>query len=258
MEQDFFGEAKRIVAEADKNSVPVRLMGATAIMMRSSKFSSLLQEKMDRKLSDLDFMALSRNMEKVIQTLRNLGYEMDRAKEYLMTISGRCIFEHPESKLHVDVFFDKLAMCHTIDFTKRLTVDPFTISLADLLLEKMQIVRINEKDIKDVILLLREQAVANTDSDSINEKYVAKLLSKDWGFYYTVTENLKKVKLSLGKYDALQSEDRIDIMGKIDGLLGTIESESKSIGWRMRASIGTKQKWFNDVEEVPEATQLDS
>jgi hypothetical protein len=244
------------VEEAEKNGIPIRLIGATAIKMRSPKYSQTLLEKMDRPLTDLDFMALQRDIDKLIRVLRGLGYSMDRDKEYLLAISSRCILEHPETKLHVDIFFDKLAFCHTIDFTKRISVDKFTISLADLLLEKMQIVKINEKDIKDTLILLREHSIADTDLDSINSKYIAKLLSKDWGFYYTVTENLKKTKLFLEKYNALQTADRIDIAAKVDTLLKNLESEPKSMGWKLRAKVGTKQKWYDEVEEVPTSMPL--
>jgi hypothetical protein len=251
MEQHFFEEAKRIVEEAEKNGVRLRLIGGTAIKMRSPVYSRALLDKMDRPLTDLDFIALKRDSDKLIRALRNLGYNMDRGKEYLMTVSGRCILEHPATRLHLDIFFDKLAFCHTIDLTKRIDVNNFTIPLADLLLEKMQIVKINEKDIKDTMTLLREHPVTDNDSDSVNGSYVAKLLSKDWGFYYTVTENLKKTKTWLERYDALQPTDKTDIAGKIDRLLKTIETEPKSMKWNMRAKIGTRQKWYDDVEEVP-------
>ena len=78
------------------------------------------------------------------------------------------------------------------------------------------------------------------------------MLSKDWGFYYTVTTNLKKTDRYVDKCEGLTDDDRKDIKSKIAELLDRIEKAPKSTGWKMRASIGAKKKWYRDVEEVHE------
>ncbi|NIR86096.1 hypothetical protein GWO13_00380, partial [Candidatus Bathyarchaeota archaeon] len=125
-----------------------------------------------------------------------------------------------------------------------------TVSLADLFLGKMQIVKINLKDIKDTVVLLREHGIGESDHETLNSKYIAKLLSKDWGFYYTVTTNLRETKERLLTLKALNKNDASDVRAKIDKLLEIIDSEPKSMGWKMRAKIGTKKKWYEEVEEV--------
>jgi len=140
-------------------------------------------------------------------------------------------------------------MSHTIDFRGRLEVDYPTISLADILLEKMQIHRINEKDVKDSIVLIRAHGLGDTDKESINEAYIAKLLSGDWGFHHTVTNNLNKTKLLLQDYN-IPPPDQEDVVSKIDRLLTRIENEPKSSKFKMRARIGEKKKWYNDVDET--------
>jgi hypothetical protein len=151
----------------------------------------------------------------------------------------------------IDVFFDQLNMCHKIDFRNRLEIDFPTMPLAELMLEKMQIVEFTEKDAKDSIMLLREHNVGDKDSETINQGYIARLLSKDWGFYYTVTTNLKKMRDSFvdefGK-DHLSTEDGEDVKKKIDLLLARIEEEPKEMRWKMRARIGTKKLWYQEVE----------
>ena len=95
----------------------------------------------------------------------------------------------------IEVFFDKLEMNHTISFNKRLEADSPTLPLSELLLQKTQIVKINEKDIKDIIVLLRAHDVGKRDNETINLEALAQAgLISDWGFYYTVTTNLQKVK----------------------------------------------------------------
>jgi len=64
--------------------------------------------------------------------------------------------------LHIDIFYEKLDFCHVIYWKDRLDVDHPSIPLAEMLLEKMQIVQINEKDIIDTIMLLLEHSLATT------------------------------------------------------------------------------------------------
>lgn len=115
---------------------------------------------------------------------------------------------------------------------------------------------INEKDVIDVIMLLREHEIGNHDKEVINGAYISWLMCKDWGFYYTSTSNLKNVKSHLGNYEALSLSDREIISGRIDELLDMMEKEPKSVGWKLRARVGTKKQWYNDVEEVERAEHL--
>jgi hypothetical protein len=48
----------------------------------------------------------------------------------------------------------------------------------------------------------------------------------------------------------LTKEDLEDISVKINKLLQFIEKEPKSMRWKLRAKIGTRKKWYNDVEEA--------
>ena len=250
MSDPFLAEGTKIVELASKAGITLRMLGAAAIRIHSPKYAQAL-DKMDRKLSDLDFMGLRRDEQRLIDFFLENSYAFDKATRYVAMMSrSRYIFENPVTKMHVDVFLDRLEMCHNIDFTKRLSVDIPTISIGDLLLEKMQIFKLNEKDIKDTLVLLREHEINNHDMEAVNSDYVSKLLAKDWGFYYTVTENLKKVKDAISRYDAFDKEDHKDISAKVDKLLGAIEQEPKSLGWKMRAKIGTKQRWYNEVEDV--------
>jgi hypothetical protein len=141
-------------------------------------------------------------------------------------------------------------MCHVIDYAGRLEVDSPTVPLAELLLQKLQIVQTNEKDIQDTIILLAEHDLGKGDKDVINGDYVAKVLANDWGFYYTVTANLVKIKEFLDKYDALSKSQKAVVNQRIDVLRERIEKEPKSFQWKMRAKVGPSVKYYNMVEEV--------
>ena len=245
----FTDEARRLVDEANADGITLRVMGATAIKMHCPRFSQLL-ESMAREISDIDFMALSSDRDRIVQFLLKMGYQFNRRRLMVMRYFGRYIFDDPSNRRVADVFFDQLEMCHAIDFRGRLKVDYPTISLADLLLEKLQIVKITEKDLKDCMVLLREHDVSGSDDDCINNVYISDLLSKDWGFYYTSNLNLTRIAESLKQYSALQESDISDIASKIKALQEQIEKAPKSMGWKMRAKIGPRQQWYRDVEEV--------
>jgi len=243
---DFNEEAVRVVNQAQQSGILLRLMGATAIMGHCPK-SRHLFGSLGRSLTDLDFMTYGKYRGKLEKFFVNLGYRSDRRTSYYFGESRHRYFDDVNNRV-VDIFFDKLAFCHTIDFSGRLELDNPTITLSDLLLEKMQIVEISEKDIKDTMIMLREHEIQNGEKEYLNAQYVAKLLSNDWGFYYTVTTNLGKVKSYLDLFTVLSDEDRKDVGSKVDTLLKAIENESKSMKWQMRAKVGTRKRWYTEVE----------
>lgn len=254
---DFVTEAIKIVEAADKAKIALRIMGATAVKIHCPN-NLFVHKALGRELTDMDFVGYSKQREKIEKFfVEEFKYEALKAALTPGLFVNRCIFfDKSENRPHVDVFLDRLEMNHVIDFKGRLEVDFPTIPLAELLLEKMQIVKINEKDIKDTIVLLLEHEIGNSDKETINSGHIAKILSKDWGFYYTVTMNLNKVRSFLDRYEALTSEQRNNVSAKIDRLLEAIEKEPKSLGWKLRAKVGPAKKWYTEVEEVERAEHL--
>jgi hypothetical protein len=247
-------EAKRVAAQARDRGLVVRSMGAVAFGIHCPKFLSL-HRALDRAFTDLDFVSYSRHQEGVLKLFTELGYSQDRRRQYIAQIAGRGqrqLIDDLENNRKVDIFFDQLEMCFVVDFRKRLELDFPTIPLADLLLEKMQIVRLTEKDVKDTVVLLREHNVGQGGPETIDSRYIADLTSKDWGLYYTLTSNLEKVSGMMDSFAALNSQDKDDVRSKISLLREEIEKKDKSMQWKMRARIGTKRKWYRDVSEVPE------
>jgi hypothetical protein len=242
----FVNEALEIAEAAKKQGIVLRLIGALAIRYHCPKFANL-HRALEREFTDIDFIGYPKQKNGIEKALDQLGYKM-RMLSYSFVMGGRLIFTNEQTGRHVDVFLDKLDMCHVIDFKGRLEVDYPTIPLAELLLEKMQIVKIGEKDIKDTIVLIREHEPGDHDQEKINIDYIAKQVAKDWGFYYTITTNLNKVKLLLHKYSQLSDEDKEDVTKKIEYMLARIEKEPKTVGWKMRAKVGPKKKWYKEVD----------
>jgi hypothetical protein len=178
-----------------------------------------------------------------------LGYRKRRAT-LSSAASERQIYFHEHGWFFVDVFFDKLMVAnHRLDFRRRLELDPLTLSPTDFLLEKLQIVGFSEKDFKDTCMLLYAHPLAEEDQEGvINSSYIATLLSKDWGFWYTLTTNLKGITDLLPTVEALSDDERDTIASRVDEMLARIEAEPKSRGWKIRSKIGPKKRWYEPVE----------
>jgi hypothetical protein len=241
-------EGLRIVTAARDRNIHLRLLGAIAFQTHCPKYN-YLTARLRRVLSDVDFAAYGSERDPIEKMMREFGYA-DQPMITALFGSQRMIWDNKSNGMHVDIFFDKLEMNHNITFRDRLGLDESTISLADMLLEKMQIVRINEKDIVDTIMLLREHEIGGNAPETIDAEYIARLLSNDWGFYYTFTTNLKKVQDALTRYPELTTEDRDDITRKIQDLSARMEKVPKTLAWKLRSRVGSKTKWYKDVEDV--------
>jgi len=246
-------EAVKLAENAEGSKIILRMLGATAIRLHCPRNQKLF-ETLNRKITDIDFAAYGKQKNAITKFISERGYKRPQH----LTIGAfvdREIFEGANGK-HIDVFFDKLEFCHTISFSGRLENDRPTVPLSELLLEKMQIVQINEKDLKDTTVMLLEHDIGNGDNDIVNSEIVAKALASDWGFYYTVTVNLGKAKDYVEKFPWPDQEEAGLVKARIDKLLEMIGREPKSMGWKMRAKVGPKKKWYRDVEEVDRAEWL--
>jgi hypothetical protein len=247
-QQEFIDYAYKIVEEAKQRGATLRLLGAVAFHIRCPKYKDY-QAKANRLFTDLDFAAYFKHNEAIRDLFEHLGFEEDR-EVAIVYARQRLVFNDRKSTLHFDVFFDKLDFCHTIPWNGRLEVDSLTIPLAELLLEKMQIFTLNEKDVIDTLMLLREHPIDQGDSEKINAGRIARLCGKDWGLWRTVTMNLRKVSNLSEKYKWLPKDDRSVIQDRIIKLLAAIDQEPKSTAWKARNIIGDRVQWYKDVSEV--------
>ena len=244
----FENELKRILTASEENGVTLRVIGSLAFQMHCPEYG-FLQAALGRAYTDIDFAGYRKQARDVREMMKTLGYE--EIKEVFIVSEGdRAIFHQIGSELHVDVFYDKLDFSHVISWNNRLEVDSPTIPLAELLLEKMQIFQINEKDIIDTIMLLLEHPLGDSDDEVINIDRIAELLSKDWGLWRTTTMNLNKVKQMSDHYSQLGEDDQARVVDQVDRSLARIEEAPKSRGWKLRARVGDRVKWYKDVDEV--------
>ncbi len=244
----FENELKRILEASDKAGILLRVIGSLAFQMHCPKFGGL-QAAMGRAYTDIDFGAYSRQTKQIQAMMAGLGY-VDNREVFIASEGERAIFDKPDAVLHVDVFYEKLDFCHAIYWKDRLEVDSPTIPLAELLLEKMQIVQINEKDVIDTIMLLLEHPLGDVDKETINIKFVAQLCAKEWGLWRTTTMNLEKVKQLAQHYSQLDDTQKAHVTAQVDTILARLNNEPKPIAWRLRDRVGDRVKWYKEVDEV--------
>jgi len=245
--QAYLAEHQRIMELADARGIPLRIIGAISVILQCPECSHI-HRQLVRKITDLDFISYGKFNPTMSGLFEDLGYEPE-LRHMAYYGKDRHIYNHPENGVIVDVFFDKLEMSHTIDFRGRLELDYPTITLTDLVLTKSQIVQINEKDLKDLCILFLEHELGSDDQKVINADYIARTLSRDWGFYYTFMNNLDKVGQIKHTFDAITEKDREIIQDRIGQLRQIIDAQPKSLAWKARARIGDRIKWYNDVEE---------
>ncbi len=252
-EQEIEGEADRLLQAASQAQIPLRLLGGLAIKKHCPSAS---HRGLARKYPDIDFVGHKKDARRIRELLVGLGYEGNKRFNALYG-DKRLLFYDTGNERQIDVFLDVFEMCHSLYLGDRLTIDPITIPLADLLFTKLQIVQINEKDVKDIIALVRDHTLAEEDGpEAINVRYLADLCANDWGIYRTFTENLKKVLYFVDKWD-LAPDDKANVREKLETMQRRIEEAPKTLRWRMRARVGERVRWYEPVEDaVREAVKL--
>jgi hypothetical protein len=241
---DIVSEAERLLAAARANDVPVRLLGGLAVYLHSEEIPPPLRRSYD----DIDVATTKAASRSAGELFSALGYEPSREFNALHG-TRRLLFFDTQNERKLDVFVEMFELCHTIPITGRLELDERTIPLAELLLTKLQVVELTEKDLCDMVTLLQRHAVGARDDDEINGDFIAGLTSDDWGLWRTVKLNVERVHEQIGSLslDAVTSEH---VLEQIDVLWERIEREPKSRRWRLRDRVGDRKRWYELPDEV--------
>ncbi len=242
-------EAKRILDEAKERGIVLRLFGGVAVRYHCP---SATHRSLQRSYPDLDFFGRGKQGREIRKLFLDLGYEPNQRFNALHGAT-RLIFEDSRNLRVVDIFLDVFRMCHTLHLEDRLTLDDYTIPISDLLLTKLQVVEINEKDIRDLIAILKDHDVVEKidsgDREAIDAGYVSTLCADDWGLCRTISLTLRKLLTFLLKYE-LEPEVKQILEARINRLLHSIETIPKSFRWKLRDKVGEKKRWY-DLPEVP-------
>jgi hypothetical protein len=244
----FLTEGKRLTEEAQKRGIVMRVMGPLALHYYFPDQIDLyakLERLGERYFTDIDYAAYGKSSGKMRGFMKEMGYECDLQT---MAMSGKTRHIYYAGPVPmIDVFFDKLDYCHEVIYKDRLELDPYCVTLADIVLQKLQIVEINDKDLKDIEYLFITCEIGDDDTHKINQNYIAKRFADDWGFWYTATQlNLERVKKHCDTVPALTPEMRERVKAQADKLIARVDAEPKTKGWNKRAKKGASKIWYND------------
>jgi hypothetical protein len=246
-------EIGRITTAAAEVNIPLRVFGGAAMRLHCPMHQQLYDSLERSSNHDMDFVTYDGLGEQTRMFFTRLGYDLHVS----MALSGatgtgrhRQTFYDRFGNKAADVCLGTLKMSYVIDLSRRLEVDFPTVPLAELALQKLQIVEMREKDLQDMVILLCAHDVGHTDDETINSDLVAKTLAKNWGFHYTATTNLRRIAEYAANHPVLSNADKNAVVGRVKKLMHAIDAEPKTPTWKLRARVGTAVKWYNVVEQV--------
>jgi hypothetical protein len=246
----YLDEARRLTEAAQQQGMLLRVMGPIALHFYFPDHVELyrrMERLGERVFTDIDYASYGKFRNKMVPFYEQQGYTLEK-RAAMISGGARLIFFGDRVPM-IDVFFDRLDYNHPIEYKGRLEIHPYCVSLTDLLLQKLQIVEINDKDLKDGMLLLLAARIGDADDGMINARYVAKLMSDDWGFYYTSSTNLQRIQHAVESVTALDETQRVRICEQAALLIKYIEEAPKSNGWKNRAKTGAKKTWYKEVAD---------
>jgi len=241
---DIKAEAERLAGLAASQGISMRLMGGVAFWLRSS---SVRKPPFARPYADMDFAITSGARGRVKTFLDEQGYVPEKL---FNAIHGaqRLNYAEPEGRWTMDILVDELSMSHRLDLRGRLDGPEPTIPLADLLLTKLQVWQINRKDLGDALCLLADYPLGKDGDGEIGLDRIGAVLGADWGFCHTAERNLRTIG-ELWVAEPVEGA-RFDVARQVEAALAAIDAAPKTLGWKTRARVGERLRWYETPEEV--------
>ena len=238
-------EGRQLVVEADQQGLSVRLLGGVGIRLR---LGPSFDPAFDREVRDIDLIVRRRDSRKLETLIAARGW--DPARQFnALNGSRRLLFHDPAGDAQIDVFVEAFEMCHALPLANSLGRPGPSLPATELLMTKLQIVKLNEKDRDDCYALLRASPVEADDDAAVDPARIARLTAGDWGLHHTFELNLALLRSHLAARP-LSGDASQAIGGAIASIAAAMEAEPKSRGWRLRARIGERKVWYDEPEEV--------
>jgi hypothetical protein len=244
-EQDVTTEAVRLVELGASRGVPLRVIGGVAVALHAQ---GELPPALRRGYRDIDLVARRKGDRDALRLLVDAGYESNERFNSMAGVHDRLVAYDTAHGRQLDVFVGEFKMCHVVPFD-RFEADSPTVPLAELLLTKLQIVRLNEKDVQDVAAILLEHPVGEQDDETVNAARVAALCAGDWGLWRTTRGSIESLRDAFGRL-ALEAPERELLQERLDALWQRIEREPKSMRFRARARVGDRSRWYEEPDEI--------
>jgi hypothetical protein len=250
---DPIAEARRIVEAATSVGLTIRLVGGVAVALVAPTIGRL---DPPRAYHDID-LAAPPGATAIAGLMAGLGYGAS-TRFNALNGSERLLFHDPGGR-RVDVFIDSMRMCHDLSFRGRLGAWPWTLPPADLLLSKLQIVESTDRDAQDVLALLADHDLTEAEDEGIDLRRIRDVCGNDWGWWRTVDDNLGRLIARWAEAPTSGSGPAgpgipVDVQAtaieRAVGLREALQRGPRSVGWRLRAMVGPRIRWYELPEEV--------
>jgi hypothetical protein len=239
---DVAEEGQRLAVTALDVELRLRLLGGVAVWVQCP---SARVPPLARAYGDADFLGRSGDRKRITAFMEEQGYEPDKMFNALHGAT-RLNFHDPVRDRPLDVLLDKFVMAHELDLRHSSAADSLTIGLADLLMTKLQVVSINEKDVRDLAALLVDYGFG---SDQIDLDRILAVTHNDWGLEHTMHGTLATLVGLIGGLGLLPDQAE-RVRARAEELDQALDAAPKGAKWKMRARVGERVKWYEEPEEA--------
>ncbi|NPV84782.1 MAG: hypothetical protein HPY45_02070 [Anaerolineae bacterium] len=244
---EIMDELNRLLAEATKQHLHLRLIGGLAIKLHCKGAD---HPALRRQYSDFDFVVPRIEGRRLEAFFYSMGYEPSREFN-LLNGNRRQLYHDMGTGRRVDIFVGDFQMCHYLPLRGRMEIEAYTVPLAELLLSKTQIVELTRRDVLDVAALLLDHPVGIGDHETINITRIVNLCTRRWGLFATTMDSLEKIRRYLGHENPGLNESELQlILERAEEIQLALKSARKPLRWRVRNTIGRRVPWYVKVDEI--------
>lgn len=234
-DRPLLARGRALAAAAEQAGIPVRLLGGVAV---GALLGERWPERCRRDHGDIDVAARGRDRRAVSRLLEDTGFVPDREFNALHG-RERLLFRDRDG-VKLDVVLDVLRMCHVIPLGEGFEFAGPTLPAWLLLVSKLQVVELADKDRLDIAALL-----VGCPYEGLGADRIARDCADDWGLWRSLTGTLRAIRQ---RPPALAAEELARLRGAAASLLERLESVPKTLRWRLRDRVGERVRWY----ELPE------
>jgi len=228
--------ATQIIDRAEAVGVRLRLLGGLAFKRLCPSSS----RRYYRDNKDIDLMGRREDTKEIAAVMEGLGYK-PREVFNKLNMGQRLIYYDLVNKRRVDLFLDEFVMCHKFNFKESILAGTYTLPITQLVMTKLQVVEKTDKEYLDLIAAFLDFDVTQGHG-GIDGSEISELCSKDWGIHTTFTKSLQALA---ARAETLDADDRRTVVARVQRLDAMIRERPKSMGWKMRARIGERARWYD-------------
>lgn len=225
----------QLIASEDA-AAPVRLFGSAAVALRCPRYRYLWDVVSRVDIADIDLVTTSSYRSEIRRILTGHNLVEDLGSVLYDALFRRLLFNWPATTYTVEVFFDPLDLHHKIELGELLTSEPDTITLADLLLTKLQFEDLRKRaaQLLDLCIILAEHDVVRRGGPGISANRIGSLTGQNWGLWHTVKRGLDATR-SFAENQIHEEEPQARILSNIKILQEVITAVSHTPRWKAEA-----------------------